>query len=334
MQEMAYMNIERDRRVTEIVHHFFLALLTFRQQRDKYRQGGLQFSDLNKLVDDRGESILFFLKESCHNLFRRRSSFVSEKEQLFDLTIGSIFHLAMKMREDLYQLEIYGPKYLDLMKKVSGSLEQDHLLHQFREIISRAETSFKEGMEEIDILAADIFRQFKNLLVEYRDNGLLIRFFLEEEGLLMKVLGDHALKDLFHIMYGSDEVQPLRIAGESYFESAYYAQSVKAFSRALEKSPGDPELQFKINLSQGMDQFYTFAPHQALKSFDRCLALSEKVDFLKPYRTMIHRVCQKIQEELPGRRKNDQHRDLIKKAKSLQQQLATLPPLPSADISP
>jgi len=82
-----------------------------------------------------------------------------------------------------------------------------------------------------------------------------------------------------------------------------------------------------------MEQFYSFAPLQALRSFEKCLPLAQKVEFLESYRAMIHRVCQKIQEEFPGRRKTDQHRDLMKKAKMLRRQLDELPPAPS-DIHP
>jgi tetratricopeptide (TPR) repeat protein len=266
-------------------------------------------------------------------LFRRSSSFTSEKEQIFDLTIGSIFHLAMRMREDLYQLEVYGPKYLKLSAKGDSSPGQENLIQEFKKIISRTESSFKEGNEEISALFQDVFRQFKELLVEYRENGLLIRFFLEEGDLLKEVLGKDGLEIIFRTLYGQDEAQPYCLAGGSYFQSAFYPKAVKAFSHALEKRPGDDRLQFKIHLSQGMEQFYSFAPLQALRSFEKCLALAQKVEFLETYRTMIHRVCQKIQEEFPGRRKTDQHRDLMKKAKMLRRQLDELPPAPS-DIHP
>jgi tetratricopeptide (TPR) repeat protein len=333
MEEFDIAKRERDRKVVEIVRNFLLATQTFRQQYQKYKQGALSFSDLAKFVDDRGQSILFSLKESCQDLFRRSSSFISGKEQIFDLTIGSIFHLAMRMREDLYQLEVYGPKYLKLNAKGDSSPGQENLIQEFKKIISRTESSFKEGNEEIEALFQDVFRQFKELLGEYRENGLLIRFFLEESDLLKEVLGKDALEGVFHNLYGQDEAQGYRLAGESYFQSAFYTKAVKAFSHALEKRPGDESLQFKIHLSQGMEQFYSFAPLQALRSFEKCLPLAQKVEFLEIYRAMIHSVCQKIQEEFPGRRKTDQHRDLMKKAKMLRRQLDELPPAPS-DIHP
>ena len=329
MENIDMVQKERDRKVMEIVHNFLLAAQTFRQQYKKYQQGSLHFTDVAKLVDDRGESIFYALKESCQELFRRNSASLSEKEQIFDLTVGSIFHLAMKLREDFYQLEIYGPKYKALLEKGDGRPEQENLVHQFNEIISRAETSLKEGMEEISLLIEDIFRQFKELLVDHRKNGLLIRFLLEEKALVEEIMGKGAVEDIFKTLYGQDEAQPYCLAGESYFQSAFYNLAIKNFSLALGKNPGDENLQFKMYLSQGLDQFYSFAPHQALKSFEKCLSLAGKVVFLESYRAMIHKVCQKIQEEFPGRRKSDQHRDLVKIAKNLQKQLKDLPPIPS-----
>ncbi len=70
-----------------------------------------------------------------------------------------------------------------------------------------------------------------------------------------------------------------------------------------------------------MVQFYSFAPHQALKSLEKCLSPAAPQRVLENYRNTIQMVCQKIQEEFPGRRKDDQGRDLIKKAKALERQV-------------
>ena len=329
MEENEIVRRERERKVVEIVRNFLLATLTIRQQYEKYQKDVLRFSDLTKLVDDRGRSILFALKERCQDVYRRPSGPISEKEQIFDLTVGSLFHLAMKMREDLYQLEFYGPKYLELNSQKDGPQGKKHLIHQFREILGRAETSFKEGMEEIYTLSQDIFGHFQDLLREYRENGLLMRFFLEEKDLVRRVLGASEGEDILRTIYGEGEASAYGLAGESYFQSAFYAKAFKAFSRAREKKPGDETLQFKVHLSQGMDQFFSYAPLQALKSLEKCLALSEKVKFIEAYRDMIRKVCLAIQEESPRRRKSDQHRDLVKKAQVLQRHLEALAPVPS-----
>jgi tetratricopeptide (TPR) repeat protein len=288
---------------------------------------------LAKFVDDRGQSFLFTLKATCHDLFRQSSSSTTQKEQIFDLTVGSIFHLAMKLREDIYQLEFYGPKYTELSGKRDAHQGQEALILKFKETLSRAITSLREGMEEVATLMEDSFRQFQDLLKEYRENGLLLRFILEERQLLEGVFGENGPGEVFRLLYPRDESEPYRLAGESYFDSAFYSRAIHAFSLALEKCPEDESLKFKISLSRGMEQFYEFNLEDALKSFEHCLSASAKAGILESHRSMIRKVCQKIQEEFPGKKKDDQHRNLLKKAKALQKKLQELSPA-VADISP
>jgi len=332
-QEIDFIQRERDRKIVTIVYSFLHAFRTFRQIENDYKEGSLRFSELAKFVDDRGQSFLFTLKTTCHDLFRQSSSYTTQKEQIFDLTVGSIFHLAMKLREDIYQLEFYGPKYTELSEKGDEHQGQEALMLTFKETLSRAITSLREGMEEVATLMEDSFRQFKDLLREYRENGLLLRFILEERQLLEGVFGENGPGEVFRFLYPHDEFKPYRLAGESYFDSAFYSRAIHAFSQALEKCPGDESLQFKIFLSQGMEHFYAYNLNEALQSLEKCLSGSAKVEILESHRSMIRKVCQKIQEEFPGRRKDDQHRDLVKKANALQKKLQDLLPAAS-DLHP
>ena len=333
MPEIDAIQWERERKIVTIVYSFLHAIRIFRQMENGYKAGSLKFPNLANFVDDRGQSFLFTLKTACHDLFRQNISSPTEREQIFDLTVGSIFHLAMKLREDLYQLEFYGPKYRELGEKKNLNPAQEALVSKFKEVFSRAKDSLKAGMEEVALLMEDSFRQLKDLLEEYRENGLLLRFLLEEKKLVEDTLGEKGVERVFRFLYGRDESEPYLLAGESYFQSGFYSQAIRAFSQALEKNPGGQTLQFKIYLSQGLEQFYAFNLDEALKYFEQCLALATHVDFLETHRAMIRKVCQKIQEEIPGRRKDDQHRDLVRKATALQKKLQEIPPAAS-DLQP
>jgi tetratricopeptide (TPR) repeat protein len=326
--EIDFIQRERDRKIVTIVYSFLHAFRTFRQIKKDYREGSLRFADLTKFVDDRGQSYLFTLKTACQDLFRQ-SSPAGKNEQIFDLTVGSIFHLAMKLREDLYQLEFYGPKYLEFGKEEKQSRGQEALMLTFKEVLSRTTTSLQEGMEEIAALIEDSLRQFTGLLQESRENGLLLRFILEEKQLVEGVFGAAGQEKVFRLLYFQDESKPYRLAGDSYFDSAFYSRAIRAFSQALEKCPEDESLKFKISLSRGMEQFFGFNLDEALKFFEQCLSISPKMEILELHRSMIRKVCQKIQEEFPGRRKDDQHRNLVKKAKALQRKLQELSPASS-----
>lgn len=323
---------EKDRQIVELVHSFLITITTFRKLYQQYKNKSLLFADMAKFVDDRGQSILFRLKELSRLLYRQNSSQISEREQLFDLLIGSIFHLAMKMREDLYQLEFYGPKYVAFLEKKSPAASQKKLISRFEEIISHTGLAMQKEMEEISHLLENLIEQFPEFLFLYREKGLLLRFFLEETNLVEEALGKNALTNLFKHLFGSEEFKPYLLAGESYFQGGFYQKALQAFAKALEKKPGDENIQFKIYLSQGMEQFYSFAPLAALKSFEKCLSIAGKISFAEDYKIMIKKACLKIREEFPGRRKNDQHRDLVKKAQDLLHKLDKIPTSPSLSL--
>ena len=317
---------ERERKVMEIVRSFLLAFLAFRRLHGEYQKGSLRFSDLARFVDDRGQSVLFALKENCHSLFRGSDAGFSEKEQVFDLIVGTLFHLAMKLREDLYQLEFYGPKFTRLSEKEETPQDSRGMFRQFQDLISRARKALHEEMEEMDHLFQEVLPPFQDLLREYRENGLLLRFLLEEKELLREVWGEKALETLLEKLYGPDSAQPDRLAGESYFESAFYPQATQAFARALIKNPGDEEIQFLHHLSRGMEHFYSLASLPALESFEQCLSLSVSDELLERYRPAILTACHGFGQESSGRRKNDQKPELVARAQSLQRRWGLVSP--------
>lgn len=330
MEEIDWRQREKDRKIVELVRNFLLAVNTFRQLYEQHREKSLHFADMAKFVDDRGQSILFALKEISHSLFRQNSEQISEGEQLFDLLVGSIFHLSMKMREDLYQLEIYGPKYEVFLKKITHPASQEKLIFYFQKILSKTESVLKEEMEEVKGLIENLVAQFPDFLYYYRENGLLIRFFLEEPHLLEEVFGKNAVANFFLHLYGPEQFKPYLLAGESYFQGAFYGKARQAFLKALEKKPGDEALLFKICLCEGLEQFYSFAPLLALQSLEKCLTIAGQVDFPENYKNLIRKICLRIEEEFPGRRKSDQHRNLLKISQELLQKLDKLTPRPTA----
>ena len=94
-----------------------------------YRSDELRFEDLEQLVGDDEHSVLFRLKGRCHALFRReheRRAVAMRREALFDLAVGSLFHEAMKFRENFYQREVYGPR-VRALRTESGARERGAL---------------------------------------------------------------------------------------------------------------------------------------------------------------------------------------------------------------
>ena len=101
-----------DSSVIDLIRDFLEAHRRLRAVAARHRSGELQFAEVQSLVGEGEGSVLYRLKERCHNLYRAVP--VPQDEigpgALFDLAVGSLFHEAMKFREGFYQLSAYGPK--------------------------------------------------------------------------------------------------------------------------------------------------------------------------------------------------------------------------------
>ena len=160
----------KDLEIVEIVKRFLRSALIFGEVVKEYNLGNPQFSTIEKLVDTTRSSPLFDLKERCHALFRYTDvEPFNEKERLFDLTVGSLFHESMKLKENLYQLEVYGPRYVELEKTLGNPIPEREF-RGFMKIKSRAEQGLREGVEDLKELFRDVQEQLGELLKEYSKN--------------------------------------------------------------------------------------------------------------------------------------------------------------------
>src|SRR4030042_6512153 len=146
--ERKYQKVQ-DQKILEMVRGLLLSEVAFQEIFKKYREGRLRFSDIGNWVDDRDQSLLYNLKEQCHSLFRDRGKTpVRKNEWLLDLVIGSIFHEAMKLRENIYQMEIYRPKYLQYKLNIGKSAYERNYFQQFERIISKAKKGVLLGISQ------------------------------------------------------------------------------------------------------------------------------------------------------------------------------------------
>jgi tetratricopeptide (TPR) repeat protein len=196
--------------------------------RDLFKEGILCFSNIEEFVDDKGGSCLFRLKEMCHDLFRR-SDEASYKEKLYDITVGYIFHEAMKLRENLYQIEYYKPKH-DIGSHELTALE-NKIVHEIGALIQKAEKRAQEGLREIKPLLMELIEQLKGLIRLYKNNYLIPRFIFENEKILMKVFGRKGFEGLLNDMYRDGRVLLMFKAAQSYLESEYYELARNLFRR-------------------------------------------------------------------------------------------------------
>jgi tetratricopeptide (TPR) repeat protein len=294
-------NRERQRRVVEVVSAYLTAAARFEEIYDAYREDNLTFEDIEPFIDDKGKSVLFQAKETCHALFRHNTSTAIEKEQLFDLTIGTIFHEAMKLRENLYQLQVYGMQGRALESKSGRTKNEEDFLLQLHTILKRAARGFAEGMEETLNLFREATEQLKSLLPGFRSNGLLLRYFHEQPGLAGRIFGEQPGDHPFEVLYPQGRGQTFAAAGRSYLESARYSRAQECFLRSIEAGFGDPALPSLLSFSRGMSLFYAGEQEEALDAFEE---ITDRQGFSVESRALlpeIGRAARRISSELRAR---------------------------------
>jgi tetratricopeptide (TPR) repeat protein len=291
--------VTRHRNILEIVRGFLLSEVAFQEISRKFREGRLRFSDIGGWVDDKGQSLLYNLKEQCHSLFRfEGEKTIHKNEWILDLVIGSIFHEAMKLRENIYQMEVYQPKYLQYKSKVGNSGYEKDYLQLFERIILKTRQGVVEGIDEMRSLFQEAMVQLIDLFKEGSKNALLVRFLLENLTLLKKVYGSKKTKEIFELMFSKGLLDAYRLAGQSYLRSEHYDLSSTYFSKALKVDPYNHSLRFLMNFSLGMNEYYRNAYSRSLSHFSKLLPVDMDEKWKKEYLRKVEEVCNKIYFEL------------------------------------
>ena len=289
----------QDRNILEMVRGLLLSEAAFQEIFKKYKAGQLHFSDIGNWADDKDKSLLYNLKEQCHSLFRDMGKgAVHKHEWLLDLAIGSIFHEAMKLRENIYQVEVYQPKYLQYKLKVGRSAYEKDYLQQFERIISKAEQGLQDSIEETYSLFRDAMEQLVDFLKENAKSKFLVRFLVENQTLLQRVYGSKRVKKIFDIMFKKGFLGAYQEVGGSYLQSEHYDAASLYFLKALKIDPHHRQLQFLLNFSLGMKAYYNNAHSKALSHFSKLLPLRSKGKVKKEYLKKVEGVCHRISSEL------------------------------------
>ncbi len=225
--------------LVDILREFLTAREQLNQLAEKYERNELLFADLQEFVGDSNNSVLFRLKEKSHSLFRPEagsSKVARPREALFDLAIGSLFHEAMKFREDFYQREVYGPRVRSL--RAEAGADASGLFHEFERILSAVSARLGQGLAETQSLMTQSWNQLQVLLSEQGAEGFVTRFLIER-GETIDRLGPPGLENLLAAIH-DDAASGYVIAGQSYLASGHYEAAHHVLAKALERG-GDRE---------------------------------------------------------------------------------------------
>ncbi|HOD74622.1 MAG TPA: hypothetical protein PKJ17_01255 [Syntrophorhabdaceae bacterium] len=292
-----------DKKQIDLIKESLCVYEKARECRSLLRQEQLFFANIEDFVDDRGKSCLFRLKEMCHDLFRN-SSEASYKEKLFDMTVGYTFHGAMKLRENLYLLEYYKPQCEIALEDLTD--QERKIVNEISTLVRKARARLKEELKEVTILADELVKQLKDLILLYRGNYLLPRFLYECEKTLTRIYGRRGFEDILITAYADGRSLLIFKTANSYLESEYFDTARKLFKRIIRSDSSNTAALF-LYLFASANHFYF------KNMFTRALALAKKAESMNPdagirekYRPLLTRLIADLSKEI--KKKSDERR--------------------------
>jgi hypothetical protein len=304
-------NLNLEKKQIDLVKESLSVYRTCNDCIDLFRRGELRFSVMEEFVDDRGASCLYRLKQMCHELFRNADE-ATYKEKFYDMTLGYIFHEAMKLRENIYQLEYYTPMYNTLSSSDELTILEKKVIREFDVLIGRAKRRLDEGLKELKILLKELVTQLKDLLRLYKRNYLLPRFMLENGKAFVRIYGKKGFQELLNDMYEQGRATLVLRAGLSYLDSEYYQIARNLFQKVIQMNRSDGKARFLFLYASAFTLYFRnrFVTAQAFA--DEALAEQpDGQDFAK-YVESLHRLKQDLSREMKGmkRRRETKYADI------------------------
>lgn len=256
--------------LVDIVRDLMAAHRMTRRIFARYRRGELTFEEVRDLVWDTEDAVLFRLKERSHALFREargESEVVMRREALFDLAVGSLFHEAMKFRENFYQRSVYGPKVLELRSRAGG--ENEELFREFEKILEGSSVRLDEALQETEALLAQATSQLRVVLRDHRASGLVARYLIRHEAEVEEVF-EQDLDSLLAELYGSSTAG-FRLAASSLLASGYFDEARETLEAASQRGGSDRELVRLRSYAEGMSAFLEGRYQDAVDGLGRWL---------------------------------------------------------------
>lgn len=195
---------------------------------------------------------LWLLKDLCHMVWPEVDHEQDVSGSLFDWLTGSIFHETMKLKENIYLLNRYGPAACRIKDR---PLDHGHFFRSdaqtspgnrlgniidVQSLISRAAADVVSQMERIAYLFSHASYILRMKMSSFAGNLLVVRLLVEQEENVKKLWGED-VEDVFNDMFCGDVAEGFCTAGRSYLNGQWFAQALSMYQRALAANPASDE---------------------------------------------------------------------------------------------
>lgn len=198
---------------------------------------------------------LWQLKDLCHRLWPEEEHGHNLEGSLIDWLVGSMFHEAMKLKENIYILNSYGQAAF----RLSGPDSSDGPIRPYPEtplprltqimdvkgLIRRIVVDVIRQMDQLAFLLGQTSYMLRTILPGLTNNMLVIRLLVEQEDVVEELWGEKADAVFADMFYDAPE-QGFCAAGRSYLNSQWYARALAMYRRAAAVDAGCDEAVAKV----------------------------------------------------------------------------------------
>lgn len=191
---------------------------------------------------------LWHLKDLCHMVWPGVEHEHDASGSLFDWLVGSIFHETMKLKENIYLLDRYGPaacrikeRPLEVGSSVASGVHTrpEHSMESIVDVqglIKRAAGYAVNQIEYIAFLFNHAAYMLRLKMAVLSKNDLIVRFLIEQEEKVRHLWGEE-IEEVLQDMFFGDVVEGFCVAGRSYQDGQWFNRALEMYKRALAVDP-------------------------------------------------------------------------------------------------
>ena len=200
------------------------------------RTGEISFDFFKDILgQEMNKGLLWRLKDTAHLLFRTSPQDVLV-ERFLDWGIGYIFHESMKLKEDAYQRQNYGPWFLEL----EGSdrlLGEERLVNkEFFQVIQQTRQSIEREVGRVRFILFHCRRLLVVFLANHGRNLHLARFIYDNSELVSTVFRG-GYDDLLAAIYRNRTEQLYLLAAQALRQGGWMQDAAAAVDQAQRVAP-------------------------------------------------------------------------------------------------
>jgi len=176
---------------------------------------------------------LWGLKNQSHRLFRKTKHKNSLYEPLFDWTMGSIFHEAMKLKEDVYQVETYKPLLEIEVANWKHDKALSRTIKEYFQLIEHSNKDLESELINIGKLFSKAVLHLREILVSHKNNILLLRYLLDNKKAVEKTFGNNSFYEILNKMFPDGIHEAYLSAACGCFEHGWYQDADKYLKKVF-----------------------------------------------------------------------------------------------------